>query len=205
MFAGACTIYWALKTAVNRRRANRHMNADVRVGGSRGVTPWRRSPAARTTNRRTHAAMLLMTCLTTIGPGAAVSAAPGDTARTAQFTVIGDTIPTPLDGAIGDAARGRELVVARDSANCILCHAVSDNAVRFAGNVGPSLDGAGRRLSVAQLRLRVADSQRLDAKTIMPSYYRVDGLDRVAQAYRGKPILDAQQVEDIVAWLASLQ
>jgi sulfur-oxidizing protein SoxX len=39
----------------------------------------------------------------------------------------------------------------------------------------------------------------------MPSYYRVDGLDRVAPAWRGKPILSAEQIEDIVAYLATLR
>ena len=77
--------------------------------------------------------------------------------------------------------------------------------MRVAGNVAPPLDGVGRRLSAAQLRLRIADIQRVNPGTAMPSYYRVDGLDRVAAEYRGKPILDARQVEDIVAYLVSLK
>ena len=77
--------------------------------------------------------------------------------------------------------------------------------MRVAGNVAPSLDGVGRRLSAAQLRLRVADIQRVNPTTVMPSYYRVEGLDRVAAEYRGKPILDAGQVEDIVSYLGSLK
>ena len=64
-----------------------------------------------------------------------------------------------------------------------------DAAVRFAGDVGPSLAGVGARFSVPQLRLRVADNLRVHPTTIMPSYYRIDGLARVASAYRGKPIL----------------
>jgi sulfur-oxidizing protein SoxX len=77
--------------------------------------------------------------------------------------------------------------------------------MRVAGNVAPSLDGVGRRLSAAQLRLRVADIQRVNPTTVMPSYYRIEGLDRVAAEYRGKPILDAGQVEDIVSYLGSLK
>jgi len=119
--------------------------------------------------------------------------------------VAGDAIPDPIDGAQGSAARGRALFLAHDAANCILCHALSDPGVRFAGNLGPPLDGIGRRFSVAQLRLRVADNLRINPATIMPSYYRVEGLDRVAAAYRGKPVLDAGQIEDIVAYLATLK
>ena len=119
--------------------------------------------------------------------------------------VAGDGIPEPIDGYPGNAERGRALILAHDAANCILCHALPDPGVRFAGNLGPPLDGIARRFSVAQLRLRVADNLRINPATVMPSYYRVEGLDRVAAVYRGKPILDAGQIEDIVAYLATLK
>lgn len=122
-----------------------------------------------------------------------------------SFSVVGDGIPEAIGGVAGDADRGRALVLARESANCVLCHALPDPGVRFSGNVGPPLGGVARTLSVAQLRLRVVDDMRVNPKTIMPSYYRVDGFDRVATAYRGRPILDARQVEDIVAYLATLK
>jgi L-cysteine S-thiosulfotransferase len=122
-----------------------------------------------------------------------------------DFIVVGDGIPAALTAAKGDAARGRALIVARDAANCVLCHAVTDPAVRYSGNIGPSLDGVAHRLSVAQLRLRVADSTRIDPGSIMPAYYRTENLDRVAGVYVGRPILEAGQVEDIVAYLATLQ
>ena len=122
----------------------------------------------------------------------------------AGLKVIGDGAPDRL-AAAGDPARGRALVLARDSANCVLCHAVPDPAVRFAGDVGPSLAGVGTRLSEAQLRLRVADNLRVNPSTVMPSYYKVDGLDRVASTYAGKPVLTAQEVEDVVAWLVTLK
>jgi sulfur-oxidizing protein SoxX len=125
-------------------------------------------------------------------------------ASAAGLNVTGDGVPDRL-AAAGDPARGRALVVARASANCVLCHAVPDPAVKFAGNVGPSLAGVGSRLSEAQLRLRVADNLRVNPDTVMPSYYKVDGLDRVAGAYEGKPVLTAQEVEDVVAWLATLK
>jgi L-cysteine S-thiosulfotransferase len=136
---------------------------------------------------------------------AAQPAAPAIDARSGAFRVAADGIPEAIDGAKGDAERGRTLIVAREAANCVLCHAVSDPGVRFSGNLGPPLDGIARKLSVAQLRLRVVDDLRVNPATVMPSYYRVDGLDRVASAYRGKPILDASQVEDIVAYLATLK
>jgi L-cysteine S-thiosulfotransferase len=124
---------------------------------------------------------------------------------TRPLRVAADGIPDPLVAGGGDAARGRTLIVARESANCVLCHAVPDSAVRFYGDIGPSLAGIGTRLSVPQLRLRISDNLRLNPTTIMPSYYKIDGLDRVAGQYAGKPILSGQEVEDLVAYLASLK
>jgi sulfur-oxidizing protein SoxX len=150
--------------------------------------------------------MDLRAIATLVGIVAAVSGSAADVpGNLARFRVTGDGIPEAIGGAVGDADRGRALILARESANCVLCHAFPDPAVRFSGNVGPSLGGVARTLSVAQLRLRVVDDARVNAQTVMPSYYRVDGLDRVAGAYRGKPILDAEQVEDIVAYLSTLK
>ena len=107
--------------------------------------------------------------------------------------------------APGDAARGREIVLSRDSGNCFLCHAFPDAGTAPLGNLGPGLAGVGARLNAGQLRLRVVDSSRLNPQTIMPAYYRLDGLQQVAATWRGKPILGAQQVEDVVAYLAGLK
>lgn len=104
----------------------------------------------------------------------------------------------------GDAARGKAVVVGRDS-NCLLCHVVPDAGVRSMGNLGPALGDVGGRLSEGQLRLRIVDSMRLNRDTMMPSYYRVDGLNEVGVAWRGKPVLTAQQVEDTVAYLLTLR
>ena len=120
------------------------------------------------------------------------------------YRVEGDAIRERFAPAPGDAARGKDIVVGRDS-NCLLCHAVPDSGVRFMGNLGPPLDGVGARLSEGQLRLRIVDSMRVSPGTIMPAYYRVDGLTRVARELRGKPVLTAQQVEDTVAYLQSLR
>ena len=120
------------------------------------------------------------------------------------YTVVGDAIPEPLTNARGDATRGRALVVERSS-TCILCHSGPFPEQKFHGDLAPDLSGSGSRWSEGQLRLRVVDASRLNAATIMPSYYRVDGLDRVGTLWRGKPILSAEQIEDIVAYLGSLR
>jgi sulfur-oxidizing protein SoxX len=122
----------------------------------------------------------------------------------ASYKIVGDGIPASLTGAPGDAARGRALVV--DRANtCILCHSGPFPETRFQGDLAPPLSGSGTRWSASQLRLRLVDASRLNAETIMPSYYRVDGLDRVGRNFDGKPILSAAQIEDIVAYLATLR
>ena len=120
------------------------------------------------------------------------------------YTISGDSIPESLTGAPGDAARGRALVLERTS-TCILCHSGPFPEEKFQGDLAPSLAGAGSRWSTGQLRLRLVAASRLNPATIMPSYYRVDGLDRVGPAWRGKPILTAEQIEDIVAYLATLR
>lgn len=120
------------------------------------------------------------------------------------YNITGDAILESLTGAPGDAARGRALVLERTS-TCILCHSGPFPEEKFQGDLAPSLSGSGSRWSEAQLRLRLVNASRLNPATIMPSYYRVEGLDRVAPAWRGKPILSAEQIEDIVAYLATLR
>ena len=121
-----------------------------------------------------------------------------------SYVVTGDGIAESLTGTPGDAARGRALVLERTS-TCILCHSGPFPEATFQGDLAPSLAGAGSRWSEGQLRLRLVDASRLNPATIMPSYYRIDGLVRVGPAWRGKPILSAEQIEDIVAYLASLR
>ena len=121
-----------------------------------------------------------------------------------SYAVIGDAISQSLTGTAGDVRRGRALVVERSS-TCILCHSGPFPEQKFQGDLAPSLAGSGSRWSEGQLRLRLVDASRLNAATIMPSYYRVEGLDRVGAAWRGKPILSAEQIEDLVAYLASLR
>jgi len=121
-----------------------------------------------------------------------------------DYAVIGDGIPASLTGSPGDATRGRALVLDRAS-TCILCHNGPFPETRFQGDLAPSLTGAGSRWTASQLRLRLVDASRFNPETIMPSYYRIDGLQRVAKNWQGKPILSAEQIEDIVAYLVSLR
>lgn len=122
----------------------------------------------------------------------------------APYTIAGDGIPVSLTGQPGDPTRGRALVLARSS-TCILCHSGPFPEARFQGDLAPSLAGAGSRSTIAQLRLRLVDASSANPATIMPSYYRVEGLTRVGSAWRDKPILSAEQIEDIVAYLATLR
>ena len=126
--------------------------------------------------------------------------APGDV-----VVVEGDAIPEPLAVRPGDAARGRAIVANRSVGLCLLCHSGPIPEERFQGTLAPSLAGAGARWSVGQLRLRIADGARLNPDTIMPPYYRTTGLHRVAKAFEGKTILTAEQIEDVVAYLAILK
>jgi sulfur-oxidizing protein SoxX len=121
------------------------------------------------------------------------------------FAVSGDAIAASLSGAPGDPARGRAIVANRQVGLCLLCHAGPFPEEKFQGNLAPDLKGAGARWSEGQLRLRLVDSSRLKPDTIMPAYYRVDGLSRVAPAFAGKPILTAEQIEDVVAYLMTLR
>lgn len=121
------------------------------------------------------------------------------------YSVVGDAIPKPLADKPGDAARGRAIVANRSVGLCLLCHSGPIPEERFQGNLAPSLAGAGGRWSVAQLRLRIVDGSRLNPDTIMPPYYRTTGLQRVAKPFEGKTILTAEQIEDVVAYLATLK
>jgi sulfur-oxidizing protein SoxX len=133
-----------------------------------------------------------------VAAGCAMGAASG--AASAQ-----DSIPASLTGAKGDPARGRAIVANRQLGLCLLCHSGPFPEERFQGNLAPDLAGAGKRSTEGQLRLRIADSSRINPATIMPAYHRTDGLTRVAPAWRGKPVLNAEQIEDVVAFLLTLR
>lgn len=123
----------------------------------------------------------------------------------AHVVVTGDAIPAPLVAAPADAVRGRAIITDRQVGLCLLCHSGPFPEHRFQGDIAPSLAGAGSRWSAGQLRLRIADPGRLNPTTIMPSYYRLDGLQQVAPSWQGKTVLTAQQIEDVIAYLRTLR
>ena len=136
---------------------------------------------------------------------AAASTAIADEGSLRPYAVVGDAIPASLTGAPGDPARGRAIMLDRRLGACLLCHTGPFPEERFQGTLAPDLAGTGSRWSAGQLRLRLVDATRLNPETIMPTYYRIDGLTRVGSAWAGKPILTAEQVEDVIAFLVTLR
>ena len=116
----------------------------------------------------------------------------------------GDSVPQSLTGSAGDAARGRAIIVDRQRGFCLLCHSGPFSEEPLQGNLAPSLEGAGSRWNEGQLRLRLMDNKRVNPDSIMPAYHRIEGLQRVGSAWRDRPILNAQEIEDVVAFLIGL-
>lgn len=153
-------------------------------------------------DRRIVVSVVAGLCLAAGGGAGGRAATPALT----KFEIKDGGIPASLTGRPGDPETGRRVVADRLLGNCLACHAIS--ALKdepHQGNVGPSLDGVARRLSAAQLRLRIVDPSRLNPDTMMPPFYRVDGLTDVMRKFQGKPILSAEQVEDAIAFLETLK
>lgn len=150
-------------------------------------------------HRARRVASLAGTVLALCGPACAAAV------QTVDFQVVGDAIPSPLGGLVGDALRGRALVMDRRAGLCLLCHSGPFQEERFQGDLSTNLSGTGSRWSPGQLRLRLADARRLNPDTVMPAYHRASGLQQVGDAWQGRPIFSAQQVEDVVAFLQTLK
>lgn len=133
---------------------------------------------------------------------AAASPAAG---QVAGFVVQGDAIEAPLAGLVGEPARGEAVVKNRETANCLICHSIPDPREAFMGEIGPPLAGVGARLSPGQIRLRLVDPTRVNPGAIMPAYHRTHDLLRVDPRFAGRPVLTAQEIEDVVAWLSTLR
>ena len=141
------------------------------------------------------------------GPAALAETAPGD-------VVYGDygQVEQSLTGVPGDPAEGRAVMTSRGLGNCVACHQVSELAdVPFQGEVGPSLDGVGERWTEADLRGIVANAKMMFQGTMMPSFYKSTGYIRPGDGFTGTagteplpPLLTAQQVEDVVAYLMTI-
>lgn len=122
----------------------------------------------------------------------------------AEYTVEAGAIPEPLTDQPGMPERGKSVVIDPERGNCMICHPMPIAEVEFQGNVGPDLAGIGSRYTEDELRLRVVDPKRLAPQSVMPAYYSIEGLERVLEPYRGEPILTAQEIEDVVAYLRTL-
>ena len=119
--------------------------------------------------------------------------------------LLAGSVVSPATANPGDPARGRAIVANRQVGLCLLCHVGPFPEERFQGTMAPDLAGAGARWTTAELRERITDGRRLNPATIMPSYGRTDGLVRVAPGLAGKPLLTPDQIEDVVAFLATLR
>lgn len=152
----------------------------------------------------------ILTLAAVLAAGAATSGpiAPADV----TFTEDG-AVEASLTGQAGDVANGAKIMMTKSIGNCVSCHAVTAlNEAPFHGNVGPSLDGVGDRWNLSELRGILANVKLTYEGTVMPAYYKVDGFTRPGNAYTGKaaegpldPLLSAQQIEDVIAFLATLK
>jgi sulfur-oxidizing protein SoxX len=122
------------------------------------------------------------------------------------YTIVDDnSIPKSLTGKAGDPANGRKLAINRKKGNCLACHVMPIPEQQFHGETAPSLYGVGKRLSEGELRLQLVNSKVTNESTLMPSFYRTYGFNKVLKKFQGKSILEAQDVEDIVAYLMTLK
>ncbi len=123
-----------------------------------------------------------------------------------KVTIVDEiSIPEPLTGTPGDPVEGRKVAINRKLGNCLACHAMPIPEQAFHGEVGPTLVGVASRMDEGEIRLRVVDPKVVNSATIMPSFYRTEGFHSVLKSFKDKPILTAQQVEDVVAYLMTLK
>ena len=131
-----------------------------------------------------------------------------DMSPSVSYEAVNDSIPAPLIALSTDqatAASGQAVFVEREAGHCVLCHQVESLNAPFQGDLGPALSDVGLRLSAGQIRFRLVDPSRLNPNTIMPSYYTTDHLRQLPDKYKGQPVLDARQIEQLVIYLTSLK
>ena len=133
--------------------------------------------------------------------GLCAAAPAGETLR---YEIVDFAIPNSLTGAAGDPQRGERIVRDANNATCLICHALPIDGEPDPGNIGPPLSGVGSRYTEGELRLRLVAPQFLNAESVMPSYYRSEGLHRVAAEYEGKTVYSARQIEDVISYLMTL-
>ncbi|MBU2935323.1 MULTISPECIES: sulfur oxidation c-type cytochrome SoxX [Pacificibacter] len=126
---------------------------------------------------------------------------------------VDGAIADSLTGVAGNAEKGREILTSKSLGNCVACHAAEAyEDISFHGEIGPMLDGVGSRWEEAEVRGIVANAKMTFEGTIMPAFYKTNGYIRPGDAYTGKaatgdlpPLLSAQQIEDVVAYLMTLK
>ena len=122
-------------------------------------------------------------------------------------------VEASLTGVPGDPANGVKVMTTNALGNCVACHQIAAlPEVEFPGDIGPPLDGAADRWTEAQLRGIVTNAKMTFDGTFMPAFYKEDGFIRPGDGFTGKagteplaPILNAQQIEDVVAFLMTLK
>ena len=121
-----------------------------------------------------------------------------------SYDIVDLSIPSSLTNEDGDLKNGRDIVLSRRG-NCLACHKIPSGNDIFQGNIGPSLAGVGNRYTISELRLRLVNPYVLNPDSVMPAFYKVRGLKRVDKKFREKPILTAQEIEDVISWLFTLK
>ncbi|MDV7340903.1 sulfur oxidation c-type cytochrome SoxX [Terasakiella sp. A23] len=122
------------------------------------------------------------------------------------YTIVdGTSIPKSFTGKPGNAANGKKLFVHRKKGNCLTCHTAPIPEEEFHGKVAPDLDGVGDRMTEGEIRLRIVNPKLSNPDTPMMAYYKTHGLNQVNKKFVGKPMLNEQELEDVVAYLVSLK
>ena len=136
--------------------------------------------------------------------GALVTSASVSSSHAGEYKIVNSTIPASLTGKAGDAKKGRKLAISKKKGNCLACHVMPIPEQQFHGEIGPDLTGVADYMTEAEMRMRMVDPKVLNPETIMPSFLKVH-TTRVLKKFKGKTILKAQEVEDIIAYLKTLK
>ena len=136
----------------------------------------------------------------------ALALAVSATAGTVEYKIEDEAINASLTGKPGDPANGKKVFLNRKKGNCLACHVVSSLKDQpYHGEVGPPLDGTASRWSEGELRLRIVNPKVVNEETIMPAFYRTDGFHRVLKNFKGKTVISAQEVEDVLAYIMTFK
>ncbi|MEM7425932.1 MAG: sulfur oxidation c-type cytochrome SoxX [Pseudomonadota bacterium] len=147
-----------------------------------------------------------LSALAALAFGGALALATTVGAETVKYKVDDEAIKASLTGKAGDPANGKKVFLNRKKGNCLACHVVSSLKDQpFHGEVGPPLDGTASRWSEGELRLRIVNPKLLNEDTIMPSFYKTDGFHRVLKKFKGKSVISAQEVEDVLAYIMTFK